>query len=102
MSAKHLEFFFDFASPYSYIASHQIEAVAEKPGTELVWQPFVLGGVFQAMESLVRNCRRGMSCRWVQDNAAINVFSDISCILFTDGRSRMCYVHLPDGGCRRL
>lgn len=49
MSAKKLEFFFDFASPYSYIASHQIEAVAEKHGTELVWQPFVLGGVFQAI-----------------------------------------------------
>jgi len=49
MSATKLEFFFDYASPYAYIASHQIEAVAEKHGAELMWQPFVLGGVFQAI-----------------------------------------------------
>lgn len=43
-----LEFFFDYASPYSYLASTQVEAVAQRTGAELVWRPFLLGGVFKS------------------------------------------------------
>jgi 2-hydroxychromene-2-carboxylate isomerase len=43
-----LEFFFDYASPYSYLASQQVEAVAERNGAELRWRPFLLGAVFKA------------------------------------------------------
>ena len=47
--AKHkVEMYFDYNSPYSYLASLQIERVCEKAGAELEWQPMVLGGVFQA------------------------------------------------------
>jgi 2-hydroxychromene-2-carboxylate isomerase len=46
--ARTLEFFFDYASPYSYLASEQLEAVAERTGAELRWRPFLLGAVFKA------------------------------------------------------
>jgi 2-hydroxychromene-2-carboxylate isomerase len=43
-----LEFFYDFTSPYSYLASTRVEQVAREAGAELRWRPFLLGGVFKA------------------------------------------------------
>ncbi len=43
-----LEFFFDFTSPYSYLASTQVEGVAARTGATLRYRPFLLGGVFKA------------------------------------------------------
>lgn len=43
-----LEFFFDFTSPYSYLASTQVEALAARTGATLRYRPFLLGGVFKA------------------------------------------------------
>lgn len=43
-----LEFFFDFTSPYSYLASTQVDAVAARAGGAVRWRPFLLGGVFKA------------------------------------------------------
>ena len=43
-----LEFFYDFVSPYSYLASTRVEAVATRTGATIRWRPFVLGGVFKA------------------------------------------------------
>jgi 2-hydroxychromene-2-carboxylate isomerase len=45
---KQLEFFFDYVSPFSYLANSQVEAIAERTGAELVYRPFLLGGVMQA------------------------------------------------------
>ena len=45
---KTLEFFFDYASPYSYLASTQVESVVRRTGAELRWRPFLLGAVFKA------------------------------------------------------
>ncbi len=45
---KRVEFFFDLSSPYSYLASTQIGAIAKKHGAEIAWRPFVLHAVFQA------------------------------------------------------
>lgn len=43
-----LEFFYDFTSPYTYLASTQVEAVAARAGADVRWRPFLLGGVFKA------------------------------------------------------
>jgi 2-hydroxychromene-2-carboxylate isomerase len=43
-----LEFFYDFVSPYSYLASTRVEAVAARTGATLRWRPFLLGAVFKA------------------------------------------------------
>jgi 2-hydroxychromene-2-carboxylate isomerase len=43
-----LEFWYDFASTYSYLAAMRIEAAAEEAGVSLVWRPFLLGPIFAA------------------------------------------------------
>lgn len=43
-----IEFLFDIASPYSYLASTQIDDVASRCGVDAVWRPFLLGAVFKA------------------------------------------------------
>lgn len=43
-----LEFFWDPASPYTYLAATRIETLAEEAGIALNWRPFLLGGVFKA------------------------------------------------------
>jgi 2-hydroxychromene-2-carboxylate isomerase len=43
-----IELFFDIGSSYSYLASTQLPAVAERAGVPLRWRPFLLGAVFKA------------------------------------------------------
>lgn len=50
--ASTFEFFFDYASPYSYLASTQVEAVAKRAGAKLIWRPFLLGAVFKTTENI--------------------------------------------------
>lgn len=42
-----LDFWFDFSSPYAYLASTQIDALAARTGATLRWRPLVLGAVFK-------------------------------------------------------
>ena len=46
-----IEFYFDFSSPYGYIASEKIDALAAKHGREVRWRPFLLGVVFKTTGS---------------------------------------------------
>jgi 2-hydroxychromene-2-carboxylate isomerase len=41
-----LEFWFDFASTYSYIAASRIEAMCAAAGVSMAWKPFTLGPIF--------------------------------------------------------
>lgn len=42
-----IDFYFDFSSPYSYIASELIDGVAGKYGRQVKWRPIMLGPVLQ-------------------------------------------------------
>jgi len=44
-----VEFFFDIASPYSYLASTQLEGLARRTGATIAWRPFLLGGLFSSI-----------------------------------------------------
>jgi 2-hydroxychromene-2-carboxylate isomerase len=46
-----LEFFFDFSSPYSYLASTQLQGLAERTGARIRWRPFLLGALFKAIQT---------------------------------------------------
>jgi 2-hydroxychromene-2-carboxylate isomerase len=46
--ARTITFFYDFSSPFSYLASTQIEAVAARHGAIIQWHPMLLGGLFRA------------------------------------------------------
>ncbi|WP_119421985.1 2-hydroxychromene-2-carboxylate isomerase [Desertibaculum subflavum] len=43
-----LEFYFDFSSPYGYIAANRIDAIAAKHGRGVTWLPFLLGVAFRS------------------------------------------------------
>jgi len=42
-----VEFYFDFSSPYGYLASEKVEALAAKHGRSVDWHPILLGVVFK-------------------------------------------------------
>ncbi|MGD9886121.1 MAG: 2-hydroxychromene-2-carboxylate isomerase [Reyranella sp.] len=46
--ARTLEFYFDYGSPYSYLADTQVETIARRTGAALVRKPMLLGGVFKS------------------------------------------------------
>lgn len=46
-----LDFYFDYSSPYGYLASTQIDALATDIGRTVNWRPILLGPMFQAMGS---------------------------------------------------
>ena len=43
-----VEFWFEFASTYSYPAAMRVERLAKEAGVDLVWRPFLLGPIFGA------------------------------------------------------
>jgi len=42
-----IDFYFDFSSPYGYLASERIDAIAARHGEDVTWHPFLLGAVFK-------------------------------------------------------
>ena len=78
-----IEFWFEFASTYSYLSVMRIEAAARPYGVRVIWKPFLLGPVFGALgmetspfllqkekgiymwRDMMRQCRR-YGLRWTQ------------------------------------
>ena len=46
MTATMIEFWFDFASTYSYPAAMRVEEIARRDGCTVEWRPFLLGPIF--------------------------------------------------------
>ena len=44
---KVIDFYFDFSSPYGYMAAQKIDALAAKYGRTVNWRPMLLGVVFK-------------------------------------------------------
>jgi 2-hydroxychromene-2-carboxylate isomerase/rhodanese-related sulfurtransferase len=42
-----VDFYFDFSSPYSYIAAEKIDTLVESYGLEVRWKPFLLGVIMK-------------------------------------------------------
>ncbi|HEY2523409.1 MAG TPA: 2-hydroxychromene-2-carboxylate isomerase, partial [Candidatus Binataceae bacterium] len=45
--AREVEFFFDYGSPFSYLADTQLEGLAARTGARVIYRPMLLGGVFK-------------------------------------------------------
>lgn len=56
-----IDFYFDFSSPYGYLASTRIDGIAAKHGRRVLWRPFLLGAAFKttAQKPLVEQPLRG-------------------------------------------
>jgi len=46
--AQQVEFFFDYGSPFSYLADTQLAALARRSGATVVYRPMLLGAVLKA------------------------------------------------------
>jgi 2-hydroxychromene-2-carboxylate isomerase len=81
--ASEIEFWFEFASNYSYLSVMRIEDLAQSYGVRIVWKPFLLGPIFRELgfetspfvlqkekgayvwRDMARQCRK-YGLRWVQ------------------------------------
>jgi 2-hydroxychromene-2-carboxylate isomerase len=48
MVAPTIDFFYEFASPYSYVAAMRLDSLAAAEGVAVHWHPFLLGPIFKA------------------------------------------------------
>jgi 2-hydroxychromene-2-carboxylate isomerase len=48
---RQVDFFFDFSSPYSYLAAESIDALAARHGHTVNWIPMMLGVIFKSTGS---------------------------------------------------
>ena len=44
-----IDFFFDLSSPWTCLAFHNIQPILEETGASIVWRPFLVGGVHNAV-----------------------------------------------------
>ena len=54
---KNMEFFYDCSSPWTYLAFSKIEDVAHRHNANLLWKPFLVGGVFNTVNPSVYESR---------------------------------------------
>lgn len=45
--SKTIDFYYDYSSPFGYLASERIESLAAKHGRTVSWHPILLGAVFK-------------------------------------------------------
>ena len=58
--AVSVEFFFDLSSPYTHMAFHRIQPMLEAEDVSVRWRPFLVGGVFNAVNQTVYESRANM------------------------------------------
>ena len=52
-----LTFFYDLSSPWTYLAFNNIQSIIEETEATVVWRPFLVGGVFNAVNQGVYAAR---------------------------------------------
>ena len=56
-----IEFFFDLSSPWTCLAFHNIQPIARDAGAPIDWRPFLVGGVFNAVNQGVYAARENVN-----------------------------------------
>ena len=71
-----VEFFFDLSSPWTRLAFHNIQPILTETGASVRWRPFLVGGVFNAVNPSVYRARESndpkmaRSFGWLKEWAA--------------------------------
>tara|TARA_R110001606_G_scaffold74168_18_gene171807 strand:+ start:444 stop:1067 length:624 start_codon:yes stop_codon:yes gene_type:complete len=60
---KTVEFYFDLSSPWTCLASHNIQPIIKENGAAIIWKPFLVGGVFNAVNQDVYAARENPNNR---------------------------------------
>ncbi|MBB5019117.1 2-hydroxychromene-2-carboxylate isomerase [Chitinivorax tropicus] len=50
-----IDFYFDFSSPYSYIAANRLDGFDARNGKTLVWRPILTGAIFKLLNNPPQN-----------------------------------------------
>jgi 2-hydroxychromene-2-carboxylate isomerase len=73
-----VEFFFDLSSPWTRLAFHNIQPIVRETGARIVWRPFLVGGVFNAVNASVyagradpNSPKNRNTFKWLKDWARI-------------------------------
>jgi len=73
-----LELFFDCGSPWTYLAFHAIEALADETGAELLRRPILVGGVFNAVNPSVYEQRaNATAAKWKYHAKDLNDWAEL-------------------------
>ncbi|MDI6748525.1 MAG: 2-hydroxychromene-2-carboxylate isomerase [Rhodocyclaceae bacterium] len=72
-----IRFYFDFSSPYSYLASERIDALAERHGRRVQWGPVLLGAIAKALGTVTLTSQPGQAEYSIHDFARSARFMDI-------------------------
>jgi 2-hydroxychromene-2-carboxylate isomerase len=74
----HVEFFFDLSSPWTRLAFHNIQPILRETGATVRWRPFLVGGVFNAVNPSVYASRENPDSpknrhtwKWLKDWARL-------------------------------
>ena len=74
----HVEFFFDLSSPWTRIAFHNVQAIIAETGAKITWRPFLVGGVFNAVNASVYESRANLDSpknrnvyKWIKEWAML-------------------------------
>jgi len=67
--AEPLLFYFDFSSPYSYLASEKIDALAERFGRQVQWRPILLGAIVKSLGTVTLTSQPGQAEYSIRDFA---------------------------------
>tara|TARA_R110000850_G_scaffold19983_4_gene59795 strand:- start:2251 stop:2868 length:618 start_codon:yes stop_codon:yes gene_type:complete len=54
---KTVDFYFDLSSPWTRLAFHNIQPIIRENDAEIIWKPFLVGGVFNAVNQDVYAAR---------------------------------------------
>ena len=46
-----VELYYDYSSPWTYLAFTRIEELCRRCGAELVWRPILVGGIFNTVSA---------------------------------------------------
>src|SRR6266545_1127268 len=52
-----VELYYDYSSPWTYLAFTRIEELCRRCGAELVWRPILVGGIFNTVNPSVYESR---------------------------------------------
>lgn len=75
--AEPIKFYFDFSSPYSYLASERIDALAERFDRTVQWRPVLLGAVFKHLGTVPVTRQPGQHDYALRDFARSARYMDI-------------------------
>jgi 2-hydroxychromene-2-carboxylate isomerase len=74
-----VEFFYDLSSPWTCLAFHNIQPILSETGAAITWRPFLVGGVFNAVNKTVYAGRANpddrkvsASFKWLADWARLS------------------------------